>query len=363
MGTDFIDRIKDISEKVRKSHEAVQTEEATKNAFIMPFIAALGYDVFDPTEVVPEFTADVGIKKGEKVDYAIIKDGEPTILFECKWCGQDLDEANVSQLIRYFNATPGKIGVLTNGIMYRFFTDLEEPNKMDTRPFLEFDMFEVHESLVDELKKLTKSSFDIEEMLSAAGDLKYTKEIRQLLAEQLESPDDELVKLFAGRVYSGARTQKVVEQFRSITRRAFQQFVKEQLSRRLKTALDNETAEPHTADTDQAGPDRVDEAEKLISAIETTEEELEGYHICKSILRQDIDPARIAYRDHVGFFNILLDNSIRKPLLRLHFDRSPKRIGLFDTEKNETQVEIDHLNDIYKYVEQLRVTALAYDQQ
>jgi predicted type IV restriction endonuclease len=365
MGTDFIDRIGDISEKIHKGYETVQTEEATKNAFIMPFIAALGYDVFDPGEVVPEFTADVGIKKGEKVDYAIMVDGIPVMLFECKWCGQDLDDTNVSQLIRYFNATQAKIGVLTNGIIYRFFTDLEEQNKMDSKSFLEFDMLDIEESRVAELKQLTKTSFNIDEMLSAAGDLKYTKEIKKLLSEQLESPDEELIRLFASRVYSGRRTQQVIEQFTAITRRAFQQFVQEQLSRRLKNALANESqdqsdANHETVETTDAEPDK---KKRVLSAIETTEEELEGYHICKSILRQEIDPARIAYRDHHRFFNVLLDDSIRKPVLRLHFNGTPRKIGLLDANKQEQLVEIDNLNDIYQYAEQIRETALAYDQQ
>ncbi len=78
---DFIDRIRDLSTRIPKQLEHIQTEEATKNALIMPFISALGYNVFDPTEVVPEFTADVGIKKGEKVDYAIHLDGKPIMLF------------------------------------------------------------------------------------------------------------------------------------------------------------------------------------------------------------------------------------------------------------------------------------------
>ena len=133
---DFIDHIRNLSQRAQKLRETLQTEEATKNALVLPFLTALGYDVFDPTEVVPEFTADIGSKKGEKVDYAIIKDNQPIILIECKKAGTNLDNEHASQLFRYFTAVlPARIGILTDGIIYRFFTDLEQPNVMDTKPF------------------------------------------------------------------------------------------------------------------------------------------------------------------------------------------------------------------------------------
>ncbi len=137
---DLIDRLRDLASRLEKIVAQLQTEEATKNALVMPFINALGYNVFDPLEVVPEFTADVGTKKGEKVDYAIMQDGKPIILMEVKAANCNLDNAHCSQLYRYFSVTDARFSVLTNGIHYRFFSDLESPNKMDARPFLEVDM-------------------------------------------------------------------------------------------------------------------------------------------------------------------------------------------------------------------------------
>ena len=110
---DFKDQIKQVGERVVKLKDQIKTEEATKTALIMPFIQCLGYDVFNPLEVVPEFTADIGIKKGEKVDYAILKDGQPTILIECKWWGENLI-LHDSQLFRYFHTTKAKFGILMN---------------------------------------------------------------------------------------------------------------------------------------------------------------------------------------------------------------------------------------------------------
>jgi hypothetical protein len=190
---DFIDRIRELSVRIPKQLEHIQTEEATKNALVMPFIAALGYNVFDPTEVTPELNADVGVKKGEKVDYAILKDRKPIILFECKGHKTNLDNIQPTQLYRYFSVTEARIAVLTNGIFYRFYSDLEEPNKLDTKPFLEFNMLDIQENLVNELKKLSKDAFNLEEMISSASDLKYTREIKRTLASELASPSDKFV--------------------------------------------------------------------------------------------------------------------------------------------------------------------------
>ena len=144
---------------------SIQTEEATKTAIIMPFFSMLGYDVFNPQEFVPEFTADVGIKKGEKVDYAIIQDGTPVILIECKSITENL-ERHDSQLFRYFGTTPAKFAILTHGIFYRFYTDLEDANKMDKDPFLTINILDIRDNQVPELKKFCKSVFDIDSIFS-----------------------------------------------------------------------------------------------------------------------------------------------------------------------------------------------------
>ena len=184
----------------------------------MPFISnVLGYNVSEPTEVIPEFTADVGEKKGEKVDYAILKDGKPIILFECKRYGSVLDKEQASQLSRYFTYTESKLGVLTDGIVYLFYSDLEKTNLMDTKPFLEFNMLDLEEPLVEEIKKFSKSSFDLGGILAAASELKYTREIQRILGEQWSNPSDEFVRLFVAQVYPGRITKTVMDHFNQIT--------------------------------------------------------------------------------------------------------------------------------------------------
>lgn len=176
---DFIERIDVLSKRIPQIAASLQTEEATKNALIMPFLhTVLGYDVFNPNEVIPEFTADIATKKGEKVDYALVKDGEVQILIECKKYGEKLSIKHAGQLFRYFSVTNSRLAILTNGTEYQFFTDLDAPNKMDEKPFLTLDLLNIDEHLVPELKKLTKSSFDVESIVSAAGELKYLNQIK-----------------------------------------------------------------------------------------------------------------------------------------------------------------------------------------
>lgn len=238
---DFVDKIRELSGRIQRQLPHIQTEEATKNALIMPFISALGYNVFDPTEVTPELHADVGLKKGEKVDYAILRDGVPIILFECKWHRADLNKEHASQLYRYFSVSEARFGVLTNGISYRFYTDLEAPNKMDAKNFFEFNMSDIREQDIEELKKFTKSAYDLNNSLTTASDLKYSREIQRIMAEQLQQPSEEFVKFFTGQVYSGRVTPAIQEQFTQITRRALKQFINDQINERLKSALGGDT--------------------------------------------------------------------------------------------------------------------------
>lgn len=158
---DFKDQLKQFSERVMMLKENILTEEATKNAFIMPFIQLLGYDVFNPLEVIPEMDCDLVKKKGEKLDYAIMREGEAILLIECKHWQQNL-ELHETQLQKYYVASKAKFGLLTNGIIYRFYTDLEKENIMDEVPFLEINLESIREAQIEELKKFHKSYFDID---------------------------------------------------------------------------------------------------------------------------------------------------------------------------------------------------------
>jgi len=360
---DLIDQLKALSSKIAKQKDLVQTEEATKNAFIMPFIAALGYNVFDPTEVTPELSADIGVKKGEKVDYAILKDNKPIILFECKWCGSNLDQEHFSQLCRYFTNTEARFGILTNGIMYRFYTDSEEPNKIDNKPFLEINMLDIKESLVDDLKKFTKAAFNLEETLNSAIELRYMKEIKQVLSDEINNPSESLVKFFTSKVYTGRLSQAVKQQFTDLTKKALNQFIHERINERLKSALSSEET------TQTTPPVQIQQPVETIpeipeSKIITTQEEWEGFYIIKSILRKTIDVNRIVMKDTIGYCGILFDGNVKKPLCRLYFNNTNrKQLALFDVEKKEEKIAITELNDMFQYAERIQNTVLQYIQQ
>mgnify|MGYP002780684061 CR=1 FL=1 len=359
--TDFIDQIKVIGEKVARLKDQIQTEEATKNAFIMPFIAALDYDVFNPMEVVPEYVADIGIKKGEKVDYCIFKDGTPVLIVECKWHGEKLNVHN-SQLHRYFHVTHTRFALLTNGIVYRFYTDLEEPNKMDENPFLEFNITDLKENLIGEIKKFHKSAFNVDEILNSASELKYSREVRSILSSQLVSPSEPFVKYFAGQVYNGRLTPKVMDQFTSIVRNTFAQLINDSINDRLKSALSAGSPQPTVAETTAQTNVAVAEpvvTEDRAAKVVTTQDEIEAFFIIKSILRGSVRSQRITYRDAQSYFAIFMDDNNRRPVCRLYLE-GRKHIGMFDADKKETRIPIDTLEDIYTYSQQLVEAALRY---
>ena len=367
----FEERLAGLAAKIRQQKSAIETEEATKNAFVMPFIqTVLGYDVFNPLEVIPEFVSDVGTKKGEKVDYAIMKDGQIQILIEAKKIGEPLNINHASQLFRYFHVTTARISILTNGQVYRFYTDLDAPNKMDEKPFLEFDFLSMDDHAIPELQKLTKSAFDVDSVLNAAGELKYVGQIKRLMSQQFSQPEDDFIRFFASRVYEGILTQKVRDQFAVLTAKAAEQFLGDQVNDRLKSAMSRPASAPAiiVEQRRDAAEEQVDTAEQADTndapstkdRIETTTEELEGYNIVKAIVRTEIDVKRIAPRDTISYFGILADDNNRKPIARLHFNRSQKYLGTFDADKNETRHPIDSLDDIFAHSDLLRETARAY---
>ena len=356
---EFTERLNALSTKIRQQIEVINTEEATKTAFVMPFIHnVLGYDVFDPSEVTPEFVCDIGTKKGEKIDYAIMKNNDVQILIECKKIGEPLNINHASQLFRYFHVTNARISILTNGQIYRFYTDLDAPNKMDEKPFLEVDLLDIDENVIPELKKLTKSSFDLESIINAAGELKYVSQIKRILHTQLNNPEDDFVKFFASRVYDGMLTQKVRESFQNLTKKAASQYINDQVNERLKSAITGITPAVVEAPTEIQQSE--DDEQKDESEIITTLEELEGFHIVKAITRAVLEAPRITHRDTKSYCGILVDDNNRKPLCRLHFNRTQKYIGLFDLEKNETRHPISTVDDIYSFADILKATAALY---
>jgi hypothetical protein len=357
---DFKDEIKQFGDRVEKLKAQIGTEEATKNAFIMPFINALGYDVFNPLEVVPEFTADIGIKKGEKVDYAVIKDGVPAILVECKHWSENLDPHN-SQLFRYFHTTKAKFGLLSNGIIYRFYTDLVEKNKMDEKPFLEFNVTDIKDNQIEELKKFHKSYFDVDNIVNTASELKFMNELKTFINIEFQNPTDGFVRYFAKQAYPGVLTAKLMEQFTALTKKSIQQYINDLITERLKSALKKENADEQNATEQEALA--IADTSSTDSKVDTTADELEGFMIVKTILRQKIAANRIAFRDAQSYFAILLDDNNRKTICRLYLNGGKKYFAFIDDQKKEVKNEIATLDDIFNFAELLHKIVATYDSE
>jgi predicted type IV restriction endonuclease len=363
----FSDKLKALAKRLPDLVPHLATEEATKTALVLPFIGAMGYDVFDPTEVVPELVADVGTKRGEKVDYAIRRNGEIIMLIECKSVGVKLDIEGASQLYRYFSVTKARIAVLTDGVRYHFYSDLDEPNKLDRRPFLMLDLENLRDDLLAEAAKMAKEMFSLDDMLSSANALKHQREIRAALEAQLENPDEEFVRLFHSRVATGRFTQAAKDQFTPLVRKAFTQLVSDRVSERLRIALASSDpgavanlATPLASTATSPAVETPVSVAGPSSEIVTTDNELEGFRVVRAIVCGVVPPERVVYRDAKTYFSVLIDNNNRKPICRLWFNASQWYLGLLDAEKEETRHPIASITDLYRFADELRAMASRY---
>lgn len=351
-------KLEQLHQKVVGLKDHISTEEATKNAFVMPFIQILGYDIFNPTEVIPEHTCDIGTKKGEKVDYVIKHNDNPIFIIECKHWKESADAHN-SQLHRYYHVSKTRFGVLTNGIVYNFYTDLEKPNIMDEKPFFTINIEDLKDSSIKILESFTKKDYNLESILDSAEALKYIKAIRKEFEKEIEDPSDELVKLLVSRFFEKPMTANRMVSFKEYTKKALTTSINESISFRLKSALSiNEQIEKQNEGVKAS--QSIDENND--SKIVTTEEELEGFQIVKAILREKIPSTRIAYRDTLSYFGILLDDNNRKPICRLHFNTVNKYLETFHNGKESGEkVLLNSLDEIYNFKEELHKTLENYN--
>lgn len=351
---EFGNQLKQLAKRIESTKKSIQTEEATKMSFVIPFFQILGFDVFNPEEFVPEFTADVGIKKGEKVDYAIIINGVPTILIEAKWCGEELEKHD-SQLFRYFGTTNAKFAILTNGINYKFYTDLDEKNKMDEKPFLDVNFSDLKESYINELKKFSKEKFDLTTILSSASELKYTNMLKQKLSAEFNSPSDSLVRTLINDLYDGAKTQKVIDEFKGIVKKSFSQYINDLINDRLKNAL-----ETQKQSIEEVAATQIPLEEIGTEKIQTTEEELQCFYIIKSILSGSVPLDKITYKDTESYFGILLDNNIRKWICRIKLGGKIKNLMLPASNNKFITIQINDIEDLYLHKQLIIESALRF---
>lgn len=322
----------------------------------MPFIQALGYDIFDPEEVIPEFTADLGIEKGEKADYAICHEGEPAILIECKSCRDELCIDNGSQLFRYFHATEARFGVLTNGIVYKFYTDLEAPNKMDLRPFMEINLREFDKIDFNELVKFSKANFDEASIRDRADVLKCAASIRNVIKNELNNPSEELIRLVFKKMDCGGNffTEKVKEKISPLVKSALDAVINDKVKSHLNNALN----------TTEAGSEEIAAASNAAPAevpgVVTTQDEIDAHYIIRAILCQDIPIDDIVMRDAKSYCAILYQDNNRKPICRLFFSNSGKKSVMFFDNDVEERISIQSVPELYNYRDRLKNTLAKY---
>lgn len=341
---DLATRLAELQKRVSEHREALLTEEAAKTAFVMPFIQALGYDVFNPSEVVPEFTADVGTKKGEKVDYAICRGGKVSILIECKPVSSELNLKHASQLFRYFSVTDARLAVLTNGVAFQFYSDVDNANKMDDKPFFSFNMETIRSTDVKVLEGFSKSTFDIEKIVQEAGNLKLQSLLRKELEREFAEPSEEFVRLMASRVHTGRFTTAVKEHFTRLLTGSIAGMIREMVNERLSSALN--ASAPQEAEVAAL-------SEPEESGVVTTPEELSGFHIVQAIASRRVHPKRIVIRDSKSYCAILLDDNNWKSIARMHFNSATtKYLGTF-LGKDEERHHIAELTDIYQFEKQI----------
>lgn len=342
------EEIKQFKEKYELVKDKITNEEQTKNALIMPFFQTLGWDVFNPLEFVPEYTADFGIKKGEKVDYAIIVNGDPVILIEAKAITEDLNKHD-GQLFRYFGTTPSKFGILTNGKIYKFYTDLDETNKMDAEPFLTIDIEKMRDAQISELSKFEKENFDVDNIMSSAEELKYLNLLKEYLNNQFKNADELFVKFFLDNVFNERKTATNVERFSSVVTKALNQVINDKVSDKLNKALDSQNVTSSVELQDETLEVVADES----GDIETTEEEIEFFVVLRFLLQDYIDPERVYYRDNKSYFNILLDDNIRRWVVRLYTKKNGMEVRFRDGDKISIQSPYEMKEYLSKVLENI----------
>lgn len=332
-------RIAELTKVVREHREVLLTEEAAKTALVMPFLQALGYNVFNPGEVVPEFTCDVGTKKGEKVDYAICDGGAVKMLIECKPANAELSLNHAAQLFRYFATTDCRVAILTNGVVYKFFSDIDQPNKMDDKPFFTFSLEGVKKHDLRTLENFTKAGFDIEKIVREAGTLKLQSLVYRELQTEIQQPSEEFVRLIAGRVQPGRFTAQVRDAFSALIVNSMSALIRDRVNERLTSALS--ASNPAEEESEEDGGNA--------EATFTSEEEVAGFNIIRAIAARVVDPKRVVMRDAKSYCAILLDDNNRKTIARLHFNSPTARyLGTF-TGKDEKREPVQEPIDLYKH--------------
>ncbi len=329
---DFTEEIKLFSNRIMQIKDKIQTEEAVKTSIILPFFHLLGYDIFNPEEFIPEYTTDVGIKKGEKIDYVIMNELSPVFLIEVKNCPDKNLKRHISQLFRYFAVSKARYGMLTNGFSFIFYTDLDERNIMDTESFFQFNILDLTDNDIIEICKYTKINFNVDEIHESASELRYLNKIKQLIISESKKPSDAFVNYILGEMHIGRKTKTLVDIFREYT----------------KTSLKNLIADnKHTVKYDN----NLD-VENIENPMTMSQIEIESFYIVKSILRKIIEPENITFVHSDMDFTVILENNPEKWVCKVCTNK--RGICLpYNNEAGKISYDFESIDDLYELNDQI----------
>ena len=300
--------------------ERCTNEAQTRMYLIEPMLEILGYSRMDDRDMLTEINAGWG-QKNDKADLGlIIKGKKPEIIIECKKYGKKLTDKEASQLNGYFNNTEGsKIGILTNGIEWKFYATYEEKNKLYQNPFLIIDFNEVDDAKIEQFAQFHKSIAEIKIILEEAQDYFFLEGFNDALAEEFLNPSDDFIKAIFSRMAGKRMNDNVKDKLRVLIN-----------SNSIKSAL----------------PKLIEEESKSGNLIITTGEELKIYHAVKTIIinsMKKIDFSRISYRDQKNSFNIVVDENQRKLIAKI---TSVKDKHFIEIGGSGIKVQVDDIENI-----------------
>jgi hypothetical protein len=354
MSDDFRQKFKTFSERMISISTRCNNEEATKLFLVLPLINFLGYDTMNPDEVCPEHNADFSDKYKNRVDFAILKEGAPVIAIECKSLGSELKDDR-GQLRSYFNAAPTvKMGVITDGMVYEFYADSDEPNMMDSNAFLSFDLHDIakgkiEDSVVDGLKSLQKSNFDPENIGAEAKRKLIFQNLVQKIEELAKEPSDAFVRLLLQGIGLSNIRSKAMADYITLTKSAFGEFINLRILQRLDLpAKDKEADKPLVA----ADVSKTDNDDNKDQEIIPSEIEIEVFEYTKKRLAflSDTDELFsaidfIEFKDYKGKFVVFYGKERAGRLFDLYESKEVKYKFDFG-EASGGEITTNNLSDI-----------------
>jgi len=307
----FTDDVQKLSQQVKERKQYVRSEASTKSSLINPFIRLIGYDTEDPREVVGEYSADFAKRTGGKlecVDYALFKDGKPVIFIEAKPIGEELGN-HEPQLARYFNATAEvRFGILSNGIVYKFFSDLKRRNIMDSEPFFEFNFDNYLDTDLQALAKFRKAEFDVQALVKLAEELAYLSNLKCILRVMFRNPTDDFIGFLTRKIYSGKVNQRIIDRFRPLVKQSTSAVIVELVSQGVVEVI-SKPQEKQEPKSERLAKEPIPEAGDEKPEVVTTEEELKAFYLIKEMVSNAVpDPSVISYTDRVYYFSVHLDS-------------------------------------------------------